>query len=53
MDVCVTVEKPGYHVKRRHKLSATIGKKQLVSPEESIEYVKELYGIEIIGGSTA
>jgi large subunit ribosomal protein L5 len=53
MDVCVTMEKPGYHVKKRHKLKATIGKKQLASPAESIEYIKELFGTEIIGGLTA
>ena len=48
MDVCVTIEKPGFHIKRRHSLRAKIGKRQLVKPPESIEYVRDLFGIEIV-----
>ena len=51
MDVCVTMEKPGYHVKRRHRLKAKVGKGQLAKPEESIQYVRESFGIEVVGGS--
>jgi len=48
MDVCVAMEKPGYRVKRRRKLKCEIGKGQRITPDESLNYVKELFGIEIV-----
>ena len=48
MDVCVAVQKPGYRVKRRRKLKGEIGKAQCVTPVESSNYVKALFGIEIV-----
>ncbi|MFH0896780.1 MAG: 50S ribosomal protein L5, partial [Candidatus Bathyarchaeota archaeon] len=48
MDICVAMEKPGYHVKRRRILRAHIGKKQKLTPEEGIAYVEETFGIEIL-----
>ena len=48
MDVCVTMEKPGYRVKRRRRLKNEVGKAQKVIPEESMSYVKSRFGIEII-----
>ncbi len=47
MDVCVTLERPGFRVKRK-KLSSKIGKKHLIKPEEAIEWVSKIYGVEII-----
>jgi len=51
MDVSVTIEKPGYRVKRRHRIKSKIGKKQRVRPVEAIRYVREEYDIEFQGGS--
>ena len=48
MDVCVTMEKAGYRVKRRRKLRNEVGKAQTVTPEESMNYVKGLLGIVIV-----
>lgn len=48
MDVCITMEKPGYRVKRRRKLKNEVGRAQRITPEESVKYVKELFGIEIV-----
>jgi len=48
MDVCVTMEKTGYRVKRRRKLKSKVGKAQRITPEESMTYVKEFFGIEIV-----
>jgi len=48
MDVCVTMEKMGYRVKRRRKLKSEVGKTQRITPEESMAYVKEFFGIEIV-----
>jgi len=49
MDVCATMKKAGYRVKRRRYLKSRIGKAQLLTPEESMNYMKESFGIEIIG----
>ena len=48
MDICVSLEKPGYHVKRRRILKARVGKRQRLTPEEAIDYVKETFGAEIL-----
>ena len=48
MDVCVTMKKTGYRVKRRRKLKSEVGKAQRITPEESMAYVKELFGREIV-----
>jgi len=47
MDVNVTMEKAGYKIKKRRGLKS-IGKKQRVKIDETVKYVKETYGIEII-----
>ncbi|MFH0928771.1 MAG: 50S ribosomal protein L5 [Candidatus Aenigmatarchaeota archaeon] len=47
MDVCVTLERPGYSVKRK-RLSRKVGKKHLIKPEESLEWVTKNYKVEII-----
>lgn len=49
MDVCVAVEKPGYRVKKRSIARARVGKRHRLTREESIEYVREAFGIEILG----
>ena len=48
MDVCVTMAKPGYRVKARRLAKARVGKRQRMTPEESIEYVKEAFGISVL-----
>jgi len=47
MDVCVTLERPGFRVKRK-RISHEIGKKHLIKPEEAKEWVVKNYGVEII-----
>lgn len=46
MDVCVTVERRGYRVKRK-KISTKIGKKHIIRPEEAIEFVKNKFNVKI------
>ncbi len=48
MDVCVTLERPGYHVKRRKIKKSKIGRKHLLTREEAIEFVKKELGVEVI-----
>ena len=47
MDVCVSLERPGFRIKRK-KISRKIGKKHLITPEETTEWVAKNYGVEII-----
>ena len=41
MDVAVSIERPGYHVKRRRVRKAIIGKKHMVNKEDTINWLKQ------------
>lgn len=47
MDISVTLERPGFRVKRK-KIASKIGKKHLIKPEESMEWVNKNYGVQIV-----
>lgn len=47
MDVCVTMEKPGYRVKRRRNRKARVGRRQRITRGEAMECIKEVYGIKL------
>ncbi len=49
MDVCITVERPGYRIKRRRIGTRKISKAHIVTPEESINFLKERYGVKVEG----
>jgi len=46
MDVCVTLERPGFRVKKK-RISKPVGKKHRISKEEAIEFIKKNFGITI------
>ena len=48
MDICVTVNRPGQRIKIRRKENKSIGPKHMLTPEESIAYVRQLLGVEIV-----
>jgi len=48
MDVCVTMVRPGYRVKIRRRQKATVGQKHVLTPEESVVFVKQTLGVEIV-----
>jgi large subunit ribosomal protein L5 len=48
MDICVTINRPGDRVADRRKRKAKVGKKQVLTPEESIFFTKQLLGVEIV-----
>ncbi len=48
MDVCVTLERPGYSVKRQRN-KKSIGRKHLITKNEIIEWLKKNFGVNIIG----
>ncbi len=47
MDVCITLERPGYSIKRK-RLSRKVGKKHRITKEEAMEFLKNKYGIDIV-----
>jgi large subunit ribosomal protein L5 len=47
MDVCVSVIRPGYRVKIRRKEKTKIGSKHVLTPEESMMFVKDTLGVEV------
>ncbi len=48
MDICVSVNRPGQRIKIRKRQSKPVGPKHLLTPEESIVFVKQTLGVEII-----
>ena len=48
MDVCVSLSRPGYRVKKRRREKAKIGSKHILTPEEAMTFVKDALGIEIV-----
>jgi large subunit ribosomal protein L5 len=47
MDICVSLERPGFRVKRRSIKKSKVGKKHLISKEEAIQFIKSNFGVEI------
>ena len=48
MDICVSVNRPGQRVKIRRKEKQSIGHKHILTPEESIIFIKQTLGVEIV-----
>ena len=51
LQVCVTLEKPGYRIKRRKLEKKKIPKKHKVSKQEAIDFMQKKFGINV-GEST-
>lgn len=47
MDVCISLERPGYRVARRKIMPCKIGKEQRVNKQEAIEFLNSL-GVEVM-----
>lgn len=48
MDVCVSLSRCGYRVKNRRSRKAKIGSKHILTPEETMVFVKDALGLEIV-----
>ncbi|HLN89383.1 MAG TPA: 50S ribosomal protein L5 [Candidatus Binatia bacterium] len=48
MDICVAVNRPGQRIKIRRKQNKAIGPKHVLTPEESIAFIKQTLGVEIV-----
>jgi len=46
-DVCVTLERPGYRVKKRKMRRSAVGPSHIIKPEEAMEFVKREFGVEV------
>ena len=47
MDVMATVERPGYRVAKRRRAKSKVGMGHRVTREESIEFIKSRFGVEV------
>jgi large subunit ribosomal protein L5 len=47
-NVSLTLERPGYRVKRRRLNSKKLPRRHFINQEESIEYMKKKYGVTIV-----
>jgi len=48
MDICVSINRPGQRLKTRRKQNKRLGPKHMLTPEESILFVKQTLGAEIV-----
>lgn len=48
MDICVSLTRGGYRVKKRHRRKTKIGSNHILKPEEAMEFAKENLGIELV-----
>jgi len=49
MDVTVTLERPGYRIKRRSYHRSKVGASHLIDKSEAMNFVRQSFGLEIIG----
>lgn len=49
LEVAVTLERPGYRIKRRKFKKSKIGKNHIITKNEAIEYIKNQFDVEIGG----
>ncbi|MCD6512061.1 MAG: 50S ribosomal protein L5 [Thermoplasmata archaeon] len=48
MDICVTMEKPGYRIKKRRIEKRKLPAKHRVKKEETMEFMKKEFNVEVI-----
>ena len=51
LQVCVTLEKPGYRIKRRKHLPRKIPKKHMISKQEAMVFMQNNFGVRIGEGA--
>jgi large subunit ribosomal protein L5 len=47
MDVCVTLQRPGFRVKKKRIRSSKVGKNQLITKEEAIKFAESKLGLKV------
>lgn len=47
LQACITLERPGYRVKKRKLSQRDLGKKHIITKEEAIDFMKKQYGVNV------
>lgn len=47
LEVCVTLERPGYRIKKRRICKRKIHKKHIITKQEAVDFMKQKFSIEI------
>jgi large subunit ribosomal protein L5 len=47
LEVAITLERPGYRIKKRKYIKSKIGKNHLITREDAMEYVKTKFNVNI------
>lgn len=47
LQVCISLEKPGFRIKRRRNKRKKLPKKHFVSKDEAIDFMKKNFGVEV------
>jgi len=47
MDVAVTLERPGYRIKRRMARPKAVGRRHQIKKEDAVEFVKKEWGVKV------
>lgn len=50
LEVCVTIERPGFRIKKRKAMKRKIPARHRISKPEAIEFMKEKFGVTVISG---
>jgi large subunit ribosomal protein L5 len=48
MDVCVTLMRPGYRIRRRKRLTRAIPPGHMITREEAINFITSKFGVQVI-----
>ena len=48
LEVAVTLERPGFRIKRRMLKKSKIGKSHLITKEDAMNFIKNKFNIEIV-----
>ena len=48
MDVCVSLSRPGYRVKKRRREKAKIGSKHVLTSEEAAVFIEDSLGVQVV-----
>lgn len=48
MDVCVTLARPGYRIKRRRRLARPVSATHRITKEEAINFITEKFRVQVI-----
>ena len=47
LQICITLERPGYRIKKRKVMKKVLPMKSVITQQESIEYLKQKFGVAV------